>query len=123
MRHIRRPAPPAPRSRENLNASVFTLRVIVNVKHKDSSKPSDSSQSSSSGRVFEEGYQCPAYHTTEPAIALRSALRPLLDPVDRHFGQRTSPYYPPSKPEIVAISSGNQQSPGLIADRTMKEGR
>jgi hypothetical protein len=32
--------PPAARSRENLNASVFNLRVIANVKHKDSSKPS-----------------------------------------------------------------------------------
>ena len=47
--------------RENLNASVFTLRVIVNVKHKDSSMPSASSKSSSSGRVIEQGYQRHAY--------------------------------------------------------------
>src|SRR5271166_493086 len=58
---IRRPAPPPTRSRENLNAPEFALRVIVNVKHKDSSKPSASSKSSTSAEAIKHGLQRPAY--------------------------------------------------------------
>src|SRR4051812_40734789 len=58
---IRRPAPPPARSRQNLNAAEFTLRVIANVKHKDSSKPSASAKPSTSMLVIEEERQSTAY--------------------------------------------------------------
>jgi hypothetical protein len=60
-----------------------------------------------------------AIQTTEPAIALRGALRRSWTAVDRQFRQRTS--LPPSTSGIVAITSADRQSPGVIADRTMFE--
>jgi hypothetical protein len=60
-----------------------------------------------------------AIQTTEPAIALRGALRPLLDRC-RSAIQATH-LASPSTSGIVAITSADRQSPGVIADRTMFE--
>src|SRR6202030_3098691 len=58
---IRRPAPPPARSRQNLNSPESTLRVIANVKHKDSSKPSASAKSTTSGEAIKQGHRSHAY--------------------------------------------------------------
>src|ERR1700720_3355030 len=58
---IRRPAPPAARSRQNLNSPESNLRVIANVKHKDSSKPSASAKSTTCGEAIKQGHQSHAY--------------------------------------------------------------
>ena len=50
-----------PRSPTHLNPLECTLRVIVNVKHKDSSKPCASSKSSTSRTALKEGLQSTAY--------------------------------------------------------------
>jgi hypothetical protein len=58
-----------------------------------------------------------AIQTTKPAIALRGALRPLLDRC-RSAIRATHLASPPSTSGIVAITSSDQQSPGVMADRT-----
>src|SRR4029077_20794597 len=58
---IRRPASPAARSRQDLPPPIAALRVIANVKHKDSSKPSASGKSTTSGEAIKQGHLSSAY--------------------------------------------------------------
>src|SRR6516164_518355 len=58
-----------------------------------------------------------AVQTTEPAIALRGAFRSLPD--GRRSAFRNARHFTPSTREIVAVTSRDQQSLGLIADRTL----
>jgi hypothetical protein len=58
---IRRPAPAPARPRQNLDPPISALRVIINVKHNDSSKLSASRKSSTAGNLVEQGHQSPAY--------------------------------------------------------------
>ncbi len=51
----------ATRLLRNLNSPESTLRVIANVKHKDSSKPTASAKSTTSGEAIKQGHQSHAY--------------------------------------------------------------
>ena len=69
---FRRPATSAARSGQQLNPPKFTLRVIANVKHKDSSKPLASSKSSTSRTAIKGGRQSSAYGSAAVGINCQS---------------------------------------------------
>jgi hypothetical protein len=72
------------RVRQNLNALEATLRVIINVKHNDSSKPLPQAKSSTSGRATMPSPP----HTLRNALACRVQRH---DPPQPHPGRSESP--------------------------------
>jgi indole-3-acetate monooxygenase len=71
LRLPRRVTPARPR--QDLNPPISALRVIANVKHKDSSKPSASAKSSTAREVIEQGHQSTAYDGSDPSLAIAKA--------------------------------------------------
>jgi len=58
---VHRPSAATARSRQNLDTSKGNLRVVVSVKHKDSSKPVASAKETTSGEGIKQGRRSSAY--------------------------------------------------------------
>ena len=80
---LRRPASAPPRSRQNLNPPKSALRVVINVEHNDSSKPSASSTSAHLSHAQKKGGGPPLTVYASSAFLRMHTRRELIPPAGR----------------------------------------